>query len=459
MSTSNQITFSILSLPYNINSASIFSSIRNLGWPIWLDSGSSSGPEAHGRYDILSAAPSKKIVSDSESTRCLSSGEIIHHKDAWMALKSEYQTLPSTVLPELPFVSGFLGYLGYDLGRKLESLTDRLEDDSDLPFMQMGYYDWAIIRDHERCRTTLVYSSAVDRKWIDNIVETVSSTQIAPSNFKVGAIDSNFRDSEYRQSVDQIRKRIASGECYQVNFAQRFTAKYKGDLLSAYLKLRSQLPSPFSCFFETEYGAVLSLSPERFIHLHDDQVTTQPIKGTIHRSPDPVLDRELANQLSRSVKNRAENLMIVDLLRNDLSKICQHDSVRVDKLFELQSFANVHHLVSTISGTLKQETTPIDALMACYPGGSITGAPKIKAMEVIEELEPNRRSVYCGSIGYIDGRGRSDTNIAIRTIVANKSSLYVWGGGGIVYDSDPSEEYQESITKIGIIINTLKAIS
>lgn len=459
-------------LPYEQNSSRYFEVIRGWGWPIWLDSGDAN--QNRGRFDILSAAPSKKLITDSNGCRCectAPDGSIdttTIYQNAWQALECELNLLPSeravkkTAL--LPFKSGFMGYLGYDLGRQIESLKDQREDDTGLPLMLMGYYQWSIIQDHQQEIATLVCESELGQGFLDRLSTQFhkclkKTAEKSKYFFKIKDLNSNFNREDYRRKIAGIQRYINAGDCYQVNFSQRFKADYEGDLLCAYLHLRKKLPSPFSCFFETELGSVLSLSPERFILSADNTLLSQPIKGTAPRGQTSEEDEVLAQELQNSSKDQAENLMIVDLLRNDLSKVCQPHSVQTPKLFNLESYANVHHLVSSVTGIVKNGVTPIEILSASFPGGSITGAPKIRAMEIIEELERSRRSVYCGSIGYIDRSGRMDTNIAIRTIAANDKELFIWGGGGIVSDSKPEKEYQESLTKIGLIMETLQNIN
>lgn len=258
----------------------------------------------------------------------------------------------------------------------------------------------------------------------------------------------------YLDAVSHIKAYIGQGDCYQVNLARHFSAKYQGDSWHLYRILRRILPSPHSCYYQfgERNQAVLSFSPERFLKLSAGQVETKPIKGTARRGRTVEEDQQNAIELMNSTKNRAENLMIVDLLRNDLGKTCQPGSIRVPKLFALESFPNVHHLVSTVTGKLRDGESPLSLLRGCFPGGSITGAPKKRAMEIIETLETCRRSVYCGSIGYISSTGRMDTNIAIRTILADGDRLHCWGGGGIVADSNAESEFQEILDKIRVLI-------
>jgi para-aminobenzoate synthetase component 1 len=261
--------------------------------------------------------------------------------------------------------------------------------------------------------------------------------------------------AEYDTAFNTIQGYIQAGDCYQINLAQRFSTDYRGEPWAAYLRLRKAAAAPFSAFIKTADSSLMSLSPERFIQSRNQRVNTAPIKGTIGRGRNRKEDEAMAQQLLNSTKDRAENLMIVDLLRNDLGKSCLPGTIEVDELFELQSFETVHHLVSSISGQLRDGIDPLDLLSSCFPGGSITGAPKIRAMEIIEELEPHRRSAYCGAIGYISCDGQMDTNIAIRSLVCNGQRIHCWAGGGIVADSNADSEYRECMTKIEKLLAVL----
>jgi para-aminobenzoate synthetase component 1 len=324
------------------------------------------------------------------------------------------------------------------------------------------------VQDHRTQQAWLVINKAIAGAYnfleIEQICSAVtqktmfhdlkSNLKSDSKSFKINTFESNLKVAEYRLAIQKIQGYITAGDCYQVNFAQRFSANCQGDSFEAYLVLRDALPSPFSAYMELSEGAILSLSPERFIKLEQNEAETKPIKGTIARGKTPEEDAANAHMLQSSLKDRAENLMIVDLLRNDLSKTCM--DIKVPELFSLQSFANVHHLVSTVTGTLKPTKTAVDLLASSFPGGSITGAPKIRAMEIIEELEPVRRSLYCGSLGYISACGNMDTSIAIRTLVRDKNNIHCWGGGGIVADSESDKEYQESIAKVKVLLDTLE---
>jgi para-aminobenzoate synthetase component 1 len=271
-----------------------------------------------------------------------------------------------------------------------------------------------------------------------------------------GGISSNLTQQQYREAFNQIQAYIHDGDCYQVNFAQRFRASATGDSWASYLALRRNNPAPFGAYLNLPQGRVLSCSPERFLRLRNRKVETRPIKGTRPRGKGPDEDRQLREELSASAKDRAENLMIVDLLRNDLGKSCEPGSVTVPKMFEVESFATVHHLVSTVSGELAPGEDALSLLRGCFPGGSITGTPKLRAMEIIEELEPSRRGVYCGAIGYLGFDGDMDTNIVIRTLVQRNENVYFSAGGGIVADSKMQSEYQESFDKAAAIMELLQ---
>ena len=280
------------------------------------------------------------------------------------------------------------------------------------------------------------------------------------SAFKVvSAINSNMDKAFYTQAFNRIKQYLKEGDCYQVNLAQRFVARCEGDPWTAYQSLRKLNAAPFSCYLNLPEVQILSSSPERFLKLTKGVVETKPIKGTRPRKQDAAEDRQQIKSLESSNKDRAENLMIVDLLRNDMSKTCLKGSVKVPVIFNVESYATVHHLVSTVTGILADDQHALDLLKSCFPGGSITGAPKIRAMEIIEELEPNRRGVYCGAIGYIGFDGNMDSNIAIRTLVHSKNTIRFWAGGGIVNDSVMEEEYQESFDKAAAMLDLLQQLT
>lgn len=260
----------------------------------------------------------------------------------------------------------------------------------------------------------------------------------------------------YLQSLGRIKDYLAAGDCYQVNLAQRFSTRYQGNPLAAWLALQAAHPAPHSCYFDAGDSQVFGVSPERFLSIRDRQVITEPIKGSRPRGKTTEEDLALGDELLSNPKDRAENLMIVDLLRNDLGACCEPGSIQADPLFELRRFSNVQHLVSTVTGILRRDLTPLDALLGAFPGGSITGAPKKRAMEIIAELEPTPREAYCGSFFWMDNRGNLDSNILIRTLQTEGDRLYCHGGGGIVFDSVPEAEYEESCFKVAKLMGALE---
>jgi para-aminobenzoate synthetase component 1 len=310
-----------------------------------------------------------------------------------------------------------------------------------------------VVVDHHARQTRLVGQGndpATDEKWDDLAALFIAPPPPATAGHRfsvTSAVTSNMDAQGYRDRFARVQAYIRNGDCYQVNLAQRFSAAAEGDPWQAYLQLREIGPAPFACYLNTPAGQVLSASPERFLSVRRGRVETRPIKGTRPRSSDPLIDRANAEDLAASLKDRAENLMIVDLLRNDIGKNCAVGSVSADRLFALESYANVHHLVSTVTGVLALGRDSIDLLRGCFPGGSITGAPKLRAMQIIEELEPHRRGVYCGAIGYIAFDGSMDTSIAIRTAVYSHGELRFWAGGGVVADSEADKEYRETWDK------------
>ncbi|GAK82768.1 para-aminobenzoate synthase aminase component [Vibrio ponticus] len=317
--------------------------------------------------------------------------------------------------------------------------------------MAVGIYEWAVIVDHKQQQAWVVGQN-IEQHW--QWLQSQQAVDEAP--FALTADwQSNMSKAQYEQKFAQVQEYLLSGDCYQINLAQRFSASYQGSEWQAYCQLEQVNQAPFSAFVRTEHSAILSVSPERFLQVNHGIIETKPIKGTRPRFSDPVRDLASANELAAAEKDQAENLMIVDLLRNDVGRVAKPGTVHVPKLFDIESFPAVHHLVSTIKAELDEKYHSLDLLRASFPGGSITGAPKVRAMEIIEELEPHRRSAYCGSIGYISRHGRMDTSITIRTLVAENGKLHVWAGGGLVADSQADSEYQETFDKLSRILPVL----
>lgn len=445
-------TCSVYPLPYHANPARYFAAIRHAPGSVLLDSGRPSAER--GRYDLLSAWPLTTLaVAPDES----GSAFLQRLRDTLTRLGKASVPAPF----ELPFAGGLIGYLSYDFGRHLEALPSRALDDLQLPDARFGLYTWALISDHLHGTSQLVFHPDLSETERQRLIELFSQdTEATDAAFSLdGAMQPDLSADDYRQAFERIQHYIQAGDCYQVNFAQRFRAPCQGDAWAAYCALRAACPTPFSGFQSLpDGGAVLSLSPERFVKVSAGHVETRPIKGTRPRSEDAAQDAANAAELLASPKDRAENLMIVDLLRNDLGRTCRIGSVRVPELFSLESYPNVHHLVSSVTGELADHKDALDLIAGSFPGGSITGAPKIRAMQIIDELEPTRRGLYCGSLMYLDVRGEMDSSIAIRSLLVKDGQVCCWGGGGIVADSDWQAEYQESITKVKVLLDTLQGL-
>jgi para-aminobenzoate synthetase component 1 len=339
----------------------------------------------------------------------------------------------------IPFTGGIAGYWGYDLGRQLENLPEDTIDDLNVPDMMVGIYTNVLAHDHENNKTWLIGETPNISQ--DNVTKIPTDIIWKPQ----------ISETQYKNDIQQVIDYIYAGEVYQVNITRRFDAKLPQSFSSFqhYKHLRDVNPAPFSSYMNFGDIQLASCSPERFLKCDDHQVETQPIKGTLPST-------QPSNILTNSKKDIAENTMIVDLLRNDLSKVCDDHSVKVPKLCDLETFEDLHHLVSTVTGTLKDNKKPTDLLRACFPGGSITGAPKIRAMEIIEELEKTRRGPYCGAMGYIGFNGSMDTNITIRTLIYANDKAYLQTGSGIVSDSDPAKELQESLDKASKIFESFE---
>lgn len=400
------------------------------------------------RYDIITANPQRTFLHD-ESTDV----------DPFVLLRKELG-VPSQPVPDVPFAGGALGYWGYDLIRRKYADTRITQQAEKLPDMAIGIYDWALLLDHQQQTARLVshqrYAETV--QLLPQIMCRLQQRSAQPpDDFHVhGKIISNFTPASYARAFATVQDYLQSGDCYQINLAQRFSAAASGDALGAYLALRRSSPAPYSAFLNLPDVQILCASPECFLRVQNGNVETKPIKGTRPRSSNAQQDNLLALALQNHPKDRAENLMIVDLLRNDLGKCCIPGSVSVPKLFGIESFSNVHHLVSTVQGKLKEELHAIDLLREGFPGGSVTGAPKIRAMEIIAQLEPDRRGIYCGTIGYIGFDGNMDSNIVIRTLVYAGDKIQCWAGGGIVADSEAKAEYQETLDKASAMIGILQ---
>ena len=430
-------------LPYQSDGSHYYAALADLPWAVWLDSGGVA------RYDILTAAPQQAIVLD-EKTICNDPFALLR-----VALGEK-----NAPIAGVPFAGGALGYWSYDLARRMMVLPNVARDDGQLPDMAIGIYDWAVVLDHHQHTARLVSRRRFPETaaLLPQILHRLQNLPPLPEDaFRVhGQVSSNFAPDSYAAAFTAVQDYLRAGDCYQINLAQRFSANADGDAFGAYLALRGLSPAPYAAFLNFPHAQILCASPECFISVQNGKVKTKPIKGTRPRGSDTQQDHLLAEELRNHPKDRAENLMIVDLLRNDLGKSCAPGSVHVPELFKVESFANVHHLVSTVEGRLPAERDALDVLRDCFPGGSVTGAPKLRAMQIIEQLEPDRRGVYCGAIGYIGFDGNMDSNIAIRTLVHRNGKIYCWAGGGIVADSGMAAEYQETLDKASAMLDLLQ---
>lgn len=443
-------------LAYFEDSSQLFSAIANKPWSIFLDSCLPYGDK--GRYDIISTDPATTLVTSGNTTKITKHGEITYSDEDPFALVKKCLNNDFQSIKDLPFNGGAMGYFSYDLARRLEKLPVIAKDEENLAEMMVGIYSWAVIIDHHKKQSWLVGNGIAKDAWNQLIDQfNVLPTAIEDESFSIlDKTQSNMDKQSYNRAFNRIKHYLKEGDSYQVNLAQRFFSRCSGNPWTAYKILRKINSAPFSAYLNFPDVQILSSSPERFLKVVDAEVETKPIKGTRPRFQDQVKDEKQKNALLQSKKDRAENVMIVDLLRNDLSKNCKQGSVKVPVLFDIESFATVHHLVSTVTGVLDDGQHASDLLRNCFPGGSITGAPKIRSMEIIEELEPNRRGLYCGAIGYMGFDGNMDTNIVIRTLIHSENTIRFWAGGGIVYDSVMEDEYQESLDKAVALLDLLE---
>jgi para-aminobenzoate synthetase component I len=459
---------------------------------VLLDSAAHQHADAH--YSFLTADPVSMVRSKGAATE-IRHGRHGHWQeapgDALRVAKSLLPTELSTPISGVPpFQGGLAGYVGYDWGAVLERLPAPRYDDLFIPDVVLGLYDWVVAWDHRIGAAWLVSTGMPEsgplrerraRERMDLVRERLGGRTLgrtdragvlsglaldgpAPS-YPVEAIAdaseiglrSTFTHRGYLDAVGRVRNYIIAGDIFQANLSQRFQSALSEPPFDLYSRLRRRNPAPFAAYLDLGDLVVLSASPERFLRLEGERrlIETRPIKGTRPRGLGPMHDAALGRALAESAKDRAENVMIVDLLRNDLSRVCRPGSVRVPELFALEQHPTVHHLVSTVVGELDHEADAFDLIRAAFPGGSITGAPKVRAMEIIAELEPTRRGVYCGSIGYVSNTGAMDTSIVIRTYVTLRGEVYFQAGGGIVADSDPELEYRETLDKARGLIETL----
>jgi len=461
---------------------------RDLPFLIFLDSAATR--DRLGCYSFLSGDPAVVVRSKGEVTERWTSAAGTWESIAGDPLEFVRVLLrqhAAAAIPDLPpFQGGAAGYIGYDWGTRLERVAPPRFDDLAIPDCMLGWYDWVIAWDHELGRAWLISTGLPEtgparsrraaerqasiRALLARECRAPSPSSFAPAHraaptptaplypFAAG-IRSTFTRSSYCDAVRRVIDYLFAGDIFQANLSHRLQSRIAESPFDLYRRLRRHNPAPFAAYLDFGELVVASSSPERFLRVSPETrvVEARPIKGTRPRGRDPVADAALRQQLSESEKDRAEHVMIVDVLRNDLSRVCRPGSVRVPELFALEQYATVHHLVSTVVGELAPDRDVVDLLRAAFPGGSITGAPKIRAMQIIAELEPTARGVYCGSIGYLSVTGALDTSIVIRTYLVLGEDVYFQVGGGIVADSDPDEEYRETLDKARGLISALGA--
>jgi para-aminobenzoate synthetase component 1 len=423
-----------------------------------------------GRYSFIAADPIHRIEASGEQVEIDGQAFGGSPFNALQALLHRYPVAAQQQLP--PFQTGLAGYFGYGLRHRVEEVPAHALHDHGFPDLSLGYYDLVIAIDHAANRAFVIASGYPEtdagarlrraKARTDWALERLARRTALPSFAAAVEVAPDLTPDAFRHMVRRTIDYIEAGDIYQANITQRFQAALPAELgpsglgrLALYDVLRRRNPATFAAFLDLGARAILSSSPERFLKVEGNAIETRPIKGTRPRGADPAEDAALARELLASEKDRAENLMIVDLLRNDLGRVAKIGSVKVPVLFGLESYATVHHLVSVVTAELDVGRNAVDLLRAAFPGGSITGAPKIHAMEIIAELEPTARGPYCGAIGYLAATGAMDTNIAIRTLLIDGDRISFQVGGGIVADSDPEAEYQETLVKARALLETL----
>ncbi len=456
-------------LPPAADPLAAFESLRALPYPWLLDSALPS-PRL-GRFSLLGADPYLVVrarggLVELECRRAarpgLAPGRRVVRGDPFDVVSRLLPTAPPRASSSpAPFVGGAVGYLGYELAACLEAVSFRGLDDLELPDAYLLFVDRAAAFDHVTGRFTLSALGFADSEraararaercadeFAEQLRQAVSGAGREESRRRPATLTSFFDESAYAKAVDAAKQKIAAGDVYQACLTHRLEREYGGDAWALYRRLRRLNPAPFACFFELPEVAILSSSPERFLRLDEDRnAESRPIKGTRPRGRDPAEDAAYRRALASSAKDRAENLMIVDLVRNDLGRVCETGSVDVPELMAIEDYASVFQMVSTVRGRLRPDRDALDLVRAAFPPGSMTGAPKIAAMRILERLEPVRRGVYSGAIGYFDARGGADLSVAIRIILLRRGRAYLHAGGGIVADSDPVAEYRETLDK------------
>jgi para-aminobenzoate synthetase component 1 len=479
-----------------LTASELFELLKDRPYSFFLDGG--MDPQRLGRYSFLGSDPFLVMSSRGpEITLIHGQEQEVRHGNPLDVLGNRLEMYRLDHCPTpVPFQSGAVGYFGYDLCHFVEHLPSTAVNDLKLPDSHFALYDSIMAFDHMKGKAYLVATGFpemeegqrlrrarmrldVMKGWLCSAYSVIGASRCpeqsegeaeqshnrgrlvttAPCNKRHNKeirLKSNFSPEEYMEAVNRVRDYIAAGDVFQVNLSQRFEADLRISPYDLYKRLRAVNPAPFAGYLNFPGAIIVSASPERFLKVQGDLVETRPIKGTRPRGSDSIEDERLAQELTHSAKDRAENVMIVDLERNDLGRVCHYGTVKVTELAILETFPTVFHLTSTVVGRLRRGKSNIDLLKATFPGGSITGAPKVRAMEIIDELEPTGRSVYTGSIGYLGFNEDMDINIVIRTFLIKEGKAYFQVGGGIIYDSDPEAEYIETLDKAKALIRALQ---
>lgn len=439
-----EINFKIKELKNNLNPFYVYKIFKDEKNTVFLDS--SKEDKNLSKFSFIGLNPFLNFTYKDNISYV--NGKAIEEKDPFIALDNLINKYKINYESDIPFVSGAIGYFSYDIGRKLEILPKTAKKEIEIPDAIFNFYNNLIIFDIQNKKTYI--SSLGMGEEIEDIEEKLKNyKEISEPNITESSnnFTSNFEKESYEKAILNLKEYIRNGDVYIANMTRQIWCYNKEESFSIYEKLRSINKAPFSAYMNFNDFQVISSSPERFLYVKDKMVHTRPIKGTRPRGKNPLEDMENRKALENSEKDKAELLMIVDLERNDLSKVCKPNSVKVTELFKIEEYATVFHLVSTIEGELEEGVSAVKCIRECFPGGSITGAPKIRAMEIIEELEGLRRNLYTGSIGYFDLRGNCDFNIVIRTIIKKDNKAYFGVGGGITYDSKEEDEWFETIDK------------
>lgn len=447
-------------LPLDISPREAVEKLFHFSHPVLLES--ALREKEIGRYSLLSAEPFLILKNKGNETIFYRNGKRskAFSQNPFHALKDLLKKYEISEEVNLPFAGGAIGYFSYDLNQYFEKLPNWAQDDLNLPHLYLAFYDWGILYDHFKDEILLIYlenGESVDKIGkIKKILLKEGERKALKASPKKVNIKSNFTKKSYLEAVKKAKEYIFNGDIFQVNLSQRLEAPLFLSPFSLYKVLQEVNPSPFAAYLGFEDSTIVSSSPERFLKVQNKEVETRPIKGTRPRGKNQEEEEKLYWELFFSEKDRAENVMIVDLERNDLGKVCEIGSVKVRELFRVEKYATVLHLVSIVKGILRKNVDLVDLLKATFPGGSVTGAPKVRAMEIIEELEPTKRNVYTGSIGYLSFNKRMDLNIAIRTFIIKEDTAFFQVGGGIVADSEPEAEYQETLDKAKALIESIK---